>query len=214
MSEASERYLADIAAQEAAFDEGWDGVTARDKLIQLIKERMVVSANDITTSAGEQTKTYLDIPGVLHDSAALHLAARVLREHLLTNRMSSKVTAIGGPTTGAIPLVTSVAMTHWNRDFRWFIVRDKVKDHGLGRMFVGAQPRPGDKIIVTDDVVSTGRSLAVAAFRIQQTGAELIAVAPLVDRGTKGSKQFERVFKGVAYLPVLTHTDLDLPPLC
>lgn len=185
--------------------------TNRQLLIDTITSRMVTREDDITCSAGEQTKTYLDIPGALRDTQALALAAEVLRTHILYNAPGTE-TMIGGPTTGAIPLVMGVAMMHKYRNYlQWFIVRDKPKAHGLGRMFVGGEPGSGDKVVLTDDVVSSGRSLMETVGIVQATGAQVLSVVPLVDRGNAGAKLFAEI--GIPYLPVLTYTDLGLPPL-
>lgn len=185
----------------------------RNILINRIKERMIVREDDVTTSGGEQTKVYLDIPGVLRDKATLNLAAYVLYEHLVNQKVlnMSGPDMIGGPLTGSIPLVMGLAQIHHNDETEWFIIRDTPKTHGLGRWFVGGEPGEGDKVILTDDVVSTGASLIEAAHRIAVAGAEVVAVVPLVDRGNVAAERFEKV--NLPYLPVLTYADLDLPPL-
>ena len=111
-------------------------------------------------------------------------------------------------------MVGIVAQEEWDTaEWKWSIVRDAPKTHGLGRMFVGAEPGPGDKVILTDDVVSSGKSLQEAFSRIIDTGAEVIAVVPLVDRADKGAEFFVNEVAPIPYLPVLTYEDLDLPPL-
>lgn len=181
----------------------------RRRLIDVIQERMITSTHEITTSGGEQTRTYLDIPHVLRDKTALNLASRVLFMHLVNNDLSA-MTVVGGPTTGAIPLVIGVTMcvpSAFVPDLEWFIVRDTVKTHGLGRLFVGAEPGPQDKVVLVDDVISTGVSLQTAFWKIAATGAEVIAVVPLVDRSGV-SDLFD-----APYLPVLTYDDVGIPPL-
>jgi orotate phosphoribosyltransferase len=184
----------------------------RTMLINVIKERMVTREDGITCSGGEATTTYLDIPGALRDKKALTLAIDVLFDHVNSWGLLYQTTAIGGPTTGAIPLVVGLAMHDGiEQDQEWFIVRDKPKSHGLGRSFVGGEPGPGDRVILTDDVVSTGGSMVETVKKVQATGAVVVAVVPLVDRAGAARDKIEAL--GVAYLPVLDYTDLDLPPL-
>lgn len=184
----------------------------RKILINRIKERMVHVENGVTCSGGETATTYLDIPGVLKDRLTLSTAAVVLFDHCIELDLFVHRVMYGGPTTGAIPLVLGVTMLEFMpAEAEWFIVRDKVKEHGLGRMFVGAEPGPGDKVILTDDVVSSGRSLIETVGVVQATGAQVVAVVPLVDRGDKAAKFFAEI--NILYLPVLTYSDLDLPPL-
>lgn len=192
---------------------------SKQELINLIKDRMH-QTKSVTTSAGEQTTTYLDIPHVLEDERGLNLVAQVLKDHLIEHGLMAQKDGmewpdmVVGPMTGSIPLVVGLAMNS-GYALQWAVIRDEVKDHGRGRAFVGAEPGPGDKVVVVDDVVSSGRSLADAAFRVQQTGAQVIAAVPLVDRGDRGAKQqFEQdVFKNVLYLPVFTYHDLGMEAL-
>lgn len=193
----------------------------RNALIHHIKDRMVVRDDNVTTSGGEQTKVYLDIPGVLRDQRILKLASTVLYAHLLDHQILNLggPDMIGGPMTGSIPLVTGLALRHHNEDTQWFIIRDKPKTHGLGREFVGAEPKEGDRVILVDDVVSTGNSLKEAWDKITSTGAKVVAVAPLVDRGNNviPDPTLRHCTKwgdmSVPYLPVLTYSDLGIPPL-
>lgn len=185
-------------------------ITPKDRLITLIKERMVTVENGVTCHSGEVTTTYLDIPGVLADASALRLAMDTFLDRLIGIKNLSKLTAIVGPQMGSIPLVMGFVM-HWGDTMRWTVVRDEAKKHGLGSIFVGAKPGPGDKVIITDDVVSSGRSLMETVGVVQATGATVLAIVPLVDRGDKGAVHFAKI--GIPYLPVLTYTDLDLPPL-
>jgi orotate phosphoribosyltransferase len=191
-------------------------MTTRDELIVLLKERAHHVENGVACSGGETTTTYLDVPGALGDGEGLDLASNVLFAHLEEHGLLPDITMVVGPMTGSIPLVVGLPMVI-NRTLvvgaalKWAIMRDEVKEHGLGRMFVGAEPGPGDKVILTDDVVSSGRSLMVTLGVVQATGAQVLAVVPLVDRGDAGTQHFKKI--GIPYLPVLTYADLGLAPL-
>lgn len=186
----------------------------KDKLITLIQDRWTITESEVTTSGGEQTKVYLDIPRVLGDRQALQVAIDSLGVHLTAHGLGRASTMIVGPLTGSIPLVmgyaTSTFAAH-DPNFKWGVIRDKPKSHGLGRWFAGAEPTADDKIILVDDVASTGDSLLTAYDTITYTGAEVLAVVPLVDRGTSATVKFAQ--KGVLYSPVLDYKDLGLPPL-
>jgi orotate phosphoribosyltransferase len=195
----------------------YEPMSTKQLLISLIKDRKVVKTEAVTTSAGEQTTTYLDIPAVLGDERALHIATSVLNEHIAHLMGSSdEPNMVVGPMTGSIPLVMGLALESGHA-FKWSIIRDEVKDHGLQRGFVGATPGPGDKVILVDDVVSSGGSMAEAYQQVIATGAEVLAVVPLVDRGGKIGDTFRKGVKladpGVPYLPVLTYKDLEIEAL-
>lgn len=187
---------------------------ACNQLLALIRDRMVTVENGVTCHSGENTTTYLDIPGALNDGQSLKLAVNAFLDHLAEHPFDlkglSNLTAIAGPQMGAIPLVMGFAMS-WSAEMKWAIVRDAVKDHGLGRAFVGAELGPKDTVILTDDVVSTGSSLEETIEQVMATGAKILAVIPLVDRGTTGRQKVEDY--GIPYLPVLTYQDLGLAPL-
>jgi orotate phosphoribosyltransferase len=166
-------------------------LSPKRQLIELINERKVVKTEAVTTSAGEQTTTYLDIPGVLGDASALKLGIAALAEHLSKHNLLMKPNMFVGPMTGSIPLAVGIVGSDWVfPDVKWSIIRDKVKDHGLGRAFVGAEPGPGDKVILVDDVASSGASLIEAWEEVAATGAEILAVVPLVDRGDRAAQLF------------------------
>lgn len=192
----------------------------KEQLINLINERKVVKTEAVTTSAGEQTTTYLDIPGVLGDRVALNVGVAALANHLIDHNMWG-ANMIVGPMTGSIPLVMGLA--GWglaSSEVKWAIIRDQIKGHGLGRAYVGAEPGPGDKVILVDDVASSGSSLIDAYVAVHNTGAEVLAIVPLVDRGDRAEanirKWASKVDEGLAtvpYLPVLTYRDLGIEAL-
>jgi orotate phosphoribosyltransferase len=192
--------------------------TTKQQLIDLINERKVVTAESVTTSAGDKTTTYLEIPSVLCDGHALRLAVEVLFSHLVEDGRPMNANMVVGPMAGAIPLVVGLAAyDHMPADTEWSIIRDKVKDHGLGSAFVGAEPGPGDKVVLVDDVASSGESLIEAWEEVAATGAEILAVVPLVDRGDRAAQLFtadDSVGRiAIPYLPVLTYKDLGLEAL-
>lgn len=119
--------------------------------------------------------------------------------------------AVGGPTMGADFISHSVAYELMSRrnPVEWFTVRSTIKDHGLQRWVEGAQLNENSKVILTDDVVSTGNSLFKAFRQVEDTGAEIVAVMPLVDRGAR----FGSLFWGIPYHPLFTHEDLGIDPL-
>jgi orotate phosphoribosyltransferase len=183
----------------------------RDTLIELIKERGCEEREDpVTLSGGAETNVYLDIPHVLDSGGRLKLAAAVLIEWIDLH-VSDPITAIGAPQTGADALVGAIAVRS-QTILKWFTVRKTYKEHGIVGWMQGAQLNDQDVVVLTDDVVSTGHSLMRACdFVEEETGARIAAVIPLVDRAGVAASQFDT--RGIPYWPVLTHRDLDLPPL-
>lgn len=114
--------------------------------------------------------------------------------------------AVGGPTMGADVISHTLACTHY---LDWFSVRSEPKDHGLQKLIEGAELGRSDRVLLTDDVVSTGASLRNAFDTVRSTGAEIIAIMPLVDRAGVA----EQKFAGVPYFPLFTYDELGLKAL-
>jgi len=121
--------------------------------------------------------------------------------------LPDEVNAIGGLTMGADPVafgVAAIAATR-GRPLRSFSVRKEVKDHGGGGRIAGAL-EPGDRVAITEDVVSRGTSLLEAAAVVRAAGATPVLVVPVVDRG--GTCAARCAAEGVRYRPLVTARDL------
>ena len=116
--------------------------------------------------------------------------------------------AVGGPTMGADALAHGVALLS---GCRWFSVRKEPKGHGRGAWVEGTRLSPGDRVIVVEDVVSTGASLLRAVDRIRELGVEVLAATALLDRSPTVGPRFAAA--GIIWTPLLTWVDLGIEPL-
>ena len=96
-------------------------------------------------------------------------------------------------------------------DTSWFVVRKARKDHGKKRRIEGARIRTGDKILLVDEVVTTGGSIFRALDTVVETGADVVAAVTLVDRGESAGRKLED--RGVPYFPMATYEDLGIEPV-
>jgi orotate phosphoribosyltransferase len=186
----------------------------KSQLIDLLKEvGGRYRETPVHLGTGEDTHVYLDVKGVLDRGSRMTLASRALALHLEDLAGINQVTAIGGPTMGGDVLSHAIVMDNLNRrDWRWFSIRDQVKlDHGMGKRIEGAELGPDDYVIITDDVANSGKSLVESVKYVQETGAHVVAVMPLVDRSDQTSAKMEEL--GIPYFPLLTSADLGLDPL-
>lgn len=94
-----------------------------------------------------------------------------------------RVDAIGGLTLGADPIANAVAYTSWleHRPIQSFVVRKKAKDHGTASLIEG-KVKPGDRVVVVDDVITTGGSTLQAIAACRDAGLEVVKVVVLIDR--------------------------------
>lgn len=116
--------------------------------------------------------------------------------------------AVGGLTLGADALSVGVAAVS---DTSWFVVRKERKEHGTKRRIEGARIGPETKILVVDDVVTTGGSILTAFDAVEATGADIVAAVTLVDRGESARGKLED--RGVPYFPMATYEDLGMEPV-
>jgi len=100
------------------------------------------------------------------------------------------VDAIGGLTLGADAISTAVAYTSWlkKHPLQAFIVRKQEKDHGIINRIEG-KVKKGDRVIVVDDVITTGESTLQAITACQNAGLDVIGVVTLIDRQETNGRQ-------------------------
>ncbi len=174
-------------------------MTDRDELLQLIKDLAVVHGN-VTLSSGREADYYIDLRRItLHRSAA-PLVGRVMRE--LTADWS--YAAAGGLTLGADPVATAI-MHASGGAVDAFVVRKSEKQHGLQRRIEGPDVA-GRRVLVVEDVSTTGSSPLTAVEALREAGAELVGVATIVDRGARAAIEAA----GLTYRSAYTLADLGL----
>jgi orotate phosphoribosyltransferase len=116
------------------------------------------------------------------------------------------VRAIGGLTLGADPIANAVAYTSWieRQPVQSFVVRKKQKDHGIVSLIEG-KIKAGDRVVVVDDVVTTGGSTLQAIAACRQSGLEVVKVVVMVDRQEMNGK--ENILKEVPEVEALVTRD-------
>lgn len=154
-------------------------------------------------SSGKESDFYLDGKQTTLTGGALLLVAEILLEEAI----DSKVDSIGGLAIGADPIIGSVLTLGAARGyaFRGFIVRKKAKEHGTGKLVEGPVKK-GDRVIVVDDVVTTGGSAYDAVMAVEELGCKVVKIISLVDRNEGGRERFKR--NGYDYRPIIRIEDI------
>ena len=179
----------------------------RQDLIRLIKEDAVFHG-DFTLSSGKKATYYVDMRKLTLDHRAAPAIGRIVLDLI---RDVDGVAAVGGLTLGADPIANAVvhASVAAGRPVDAFVVRKEPKDHGRGRQIEGADVE-GKRVVVLDDTVTTGGSPLKAVEVLRKAGAEVVAVATIVDRRTGAQERIEA--EGLQWLAAVDLDDLGLEP--
>ena len=155
------------------------------KLLDLLKKKALKKGRFVLSS-GKISNYYLDGRIITLTPEGAYLVAGIILE-LIKNR---DIDAVGGPTLGADPIVGAVAcLSHTRKiSLKTFIVRKAAKTHGMQRRIEGPALKKGDKVILLDDVATTGGSLIEAKRALAKLGVSVKKVIVIVDRG-EGAKE-------------------------
>ncbi len=163
-------------------------------------------AEPVKLASGDWSRDYIDNKRAFALGSDLRLAGEGLVA--LAREEGWGFDAVGGLTLGADHFSHVVAIV---ADRSWFVVRKAEKDHGTKRKIEGAGLGPGVRVLVVDDVVTRGGSILDAYHAVKESGAEVVGVTTLVDRGPATAAIFAAL--GVPYRPVLTYADLGIEPV-
>ncbi|MGM1018678.1 MAG: orotate phosphoribosyltransferase [Actinomycetota bacterium] len=178
----------------------------RQSLLALIAEEAVFHG-DFTLSSGKQATYYVDMRRLTLD----HRAAPAIGRIMLDLVGDLDIAAVGGLTLGADPIANSVlhASVATDRPLDAFVVRKEPKDHGRGRQIEGADIA-GKRVVVLEDTSTTGQSALKAVEVLRREGAEVVAVAVIVDRKTGAQAAIEAA--GLEWRAAFDLDDLGLEP--
>ncbi|MEM1062296.1 MAG: orotate phosphoribosyltransferase [Planctomycetota bacterium] len=177
-----------------------------DRLCDLVRER-ALKMGDFTLASGKKSTYYLDGKQVTLHAGGLRLVA----EAMLEATEDLAFDAIGGMVIGADPIVGGVlaVAAEQGRDLDGFLVRKEAKGHGTQK-YVEGPLSPGAKVLIVEDVVTTGGSSLKAIDRVEDFGAEVVGVTAIVDRMQGGAEAFAA--RGIAFKPLLSITDFGIDP--
>ncbi|MGC4174192.1 orotate phosphoribosyltransferase [Demequina sp.] len=183
--------------------------TPRDRLRDLIKELAVVHGR-ITLASGREADYYVDLRRVTLHHEAAPLIGHLLLDHLEVSGFGpADIDAVGGLTLGADPVATSLLHAAASRGLALdaFVVRKEAKAHGLQRRIEGPDVA-GRTVVAVEDTSTTGGSVMTAVEALREAGANVAAVAVIVDRGTGAREVVEA--EGLTYLYLYDLADLGL----
>ena len=149
---------------------------ARQELLRLLASKSF-RRGDFKLSSGASSDYYVDCRTTTLDAQGARLTGQVFLEEI--RAQGWKPQAIGGLTMGADPIVTAVSVTSGELD--GFLVRKADKQHGTGQRIEGFREK-GARVVIVDDVCTTGASTVQAIEAARDFGFEIVGVMCLVER--------------------------------
>ncbi len=180
---------------------------AHVKLLEILRAKGLTElAEPVQLASGNYSRYFIDGKVALGAGDDLRLAAEAINERVTAAGVDFD--AVGGLTLGADALCAAIAVVS---GANWFIVRKEAKGRGTNRLVEGTRIGEGSRVLLIDDIVTTGGSILKAYDSVQATGAEVVAAVTLADRGDDARRSFDE--RGVPYFPMATYEDMGIPAI-
>lgn len=141
-------------------------------------------------------------------TVTLHPEGMYLIGHIVFEMVKDMhIKGIGGLTLGADPIANAVAFTSYTRKkpIESFVVRKTAKSHGTMQWIEGNM-NAGDRVVIVEDVITTGKSTIEAIRRAEEAGLKIEGVVALVDRQEGGKEHIESM--GYSVQAVITRGEI------
>jgi orotate phosphoribosyltransferase len=196
-------YSVEVSSNPNIWATTTDLTTLRQKLLDLFC-RLAYQEGDFVLSSGQHSSYYINGKQVTLDPQGALAMAR-----LLLPMLPKDTQAVAGLTLGADPIVSAVSVVsvYENRPIPALIIRKEAKGHGTMAYIEGPSLPQGAKVVVLEDVVTTGQSALKAVERLQAAGYTVDRVISLIDRLQGGGELYESA--GLQFEALFTIEDLQ-----
>jgi orotate phosphoribosyltransferase len=178
------------------------------ELIGLV-ETKALKRGTFRLASGREASFYLDAKQVVLDAHGAMLVGRAILERLRS--LGPLPVAVGGMSIGADP-ITSAVITMAGVEglpLKGFMVRKEPKDHGT-KKYVEGPVEPGQRVVIVEDVTTTGGSSLLAIDRVHEFGLVVERVVTVIDRLAGAKDAFAA--RGIPLESLVTIRDLGLEP--
>jgi orotate phosphoribosyltransferase len=179
----------------------------KDRLLVLLKQE-AFQEGEFTLSSGKKSSYYLDGRLITLTPEGAYLAASIILELI----KGQGIDAIGGPTLGADPIIGAVAaLCHINKiPLKAFLVRKAAKGHGTAKQIEGPLLAKGSRVVIVDDVATTGKALLEAKQALDNIGVKVVKAIVIVDRQEGARETLSGA--GIEFAPVFSISDIRARP--
>jgi orotate phosphoribosyltransferase len=172
--------------------------TQKQELIAALKACGAIRYGNFTLASGKKSKYYIDIKKASTDPKTLKLIARQAAFRI----KQMDVNIVAGVELGGVPLATAASI---ETELPLLIVRKAIKDYGTKSRFVG-DIEPEDRLVMLEDVTTSGGSVRNAVEVVRETGASVKYVISVVDREEGAAENLKEV--DVELIPLVSASDL------
>ena len=170
---------------------------SRARLAEIIRKRSF-GRGEITLASGRKSDFYFNLKPTMLDPEGAALLAELTFDALKDDGLDY----IGGLEMGAVPLAGAIAQLSWikGHPIPAFFVRKKPKEHGARLSVEGlakGESLQGKRVVIVEDVTTTGGSALKAVEAVREAGAEVALVLTMVDRDEGASETFAQA--GLAF---------------
>jgi len=176
----------------------------KERLLELLKSN-ALQIGTFRLSSGRTSDYYMDCNRVTLSAEGAYLTAKLMMDMILP-----EVSAVGGLTIGADPILSSLALLSHvhDRNIAALIIRKDLKNHGTMKFVEGPILEKGAKVAVVEDVVASGDSLLRAVECIAAAGYEPVQTLTLFDRQEGGREAIEK--RGYILQALFSCKDLNI----
>ncbi len=175
----------------------------KKRLKEILLELSVLTNREFTLASGKKSNFYVDAR-----ITTLHPEGAFLIGKLFLDMLEGiEVNSIGGYSIGADPIVSSISVRSFieKKPIPAFIIRKQEKTYGTGKIIEG-NFKKGDKVIIFDDVVTSGGSILKGAAEVEKAGGSVMGVMAVIDREEGGREMIETA--GYPFTSIFTKSDL------
>jgi orotate phosphoribosyltransferase len=177
--------------------------TSRHDLLRLLAYKSF-RLGEFKLSSGGTSDYYIDCRTTTLDAKGSRLTGEVFLDEI--RERGWKAQAIGGLTMGADPIVVAVAVV--SGSLQGFLVRKAEKQHGTGQRIEGFREK-GARVVIVDDVCTTGASTVQAIEAAREFGFEIAGVMCLVEREeANGRANVEKAAAPAPFVSIFTANDV------